>query len=171
MKNVKIVIIVILALLLLTIDGYIIYQSLLEGDASSKNSQTVTGVVIETVDKVTPGDESIKDKYTEEEIHAFIRKFVGHFGLSLVSGSLCLLFLICIIKNHYIQMLIAFGHGLFIAGFTEILQLSKEARVGSFTDVLIDMAGFITPILIMLGYIVVIYIIKRRKENEQTSIK
>ena len=169
MNKIKMIITVCLLVLLLLIDGYIIYQSLLEGAVSSKKSETVTEVVVETVDKVTPGDTSIKDKYTEEEIHAFIRKLVGHFGLCFVSGGLCVLFLICIIKRYYWTTIIAFSHGLFLSIITEVLQLTKEARTGSFKDSLIDMAGFSLPIIILIGYVGINHIIKRRKENEQRS--
>ncbi len=154
----------ILMVLLILIDIYIIYQSCLDSEQSSQTSLGVTKVIVELMDIVIPGDESIIDMYGIDSVHNFIRKLVGHFGLFFVIGIIsCIYFLISIDKITKCYMF-HFLHGILLAIATEYIQTFIRGRAGSIIDVGIDVLGYLISSLFV---ILIYYFIRSRKENSK----
>lgn len=156
----------ILLICLLLIDGYIIYHSSLSATSSSKKSDAVIDTVIDTVDKVTNNDDSIEQTVGRENISIFVRKFFGHFGLFLLTGILSIVVCYLFIKKRMFFIIVTFIHGLLLASITELIQLFSEGRNGTFTDIIIDYAGYICGV----GIMIVIYIIFLNKRNNKKEL-
>lgn len=154
----------ILLVCLLIIDGYLLYQSSLDGYTSSQKSDVVTDVVIDAVDKVTDSNESVEEKVGREKLSLYVRKFFGHFGLFAINGILTVLVCYLFIKKRNLGIMLVVVHGLLISSMTEILQLFAKDREGTIKDVLIDCAGYIFGLI----FIIIIYmIIKKIKTNKK----
>lgn len=149
----------ILLSVVLLIDGYLCYHASLDVKESSEKSDTVTDIVINTVDKITNSEESIENKVGREKISLFVRKLFGHFGLFCFNGILSIIVGYLFINKKCLLSLIVLLHGLIIASTTEIIQLFKDGRHGTIKDVIIDYTGY----LIGISIVFVIYIIFRKK--------
>ena len=134
-----------------------------DGEKSAESSNQVTDIVVDAIDGITPGDESITDKFDIEDIKYFVRKAVGHFGLFLVLGVFSSLTYYLFIKNKLISLLISIVVGFVTAGLSEIFQGIPEGRGPSFNDVLIDYAGYLIAVVLFGLIFYLPYYIKRRK--------
>ncbi len=134
-----------------------------DGEKSAASSDQVTDVIIGTIDGITPGDESITDKFDIEDIKLFIRKAIGHFGLFLVLGIFAAMTYYLFIKNKLLSLIISIVVGLITAGLSELFQGIPAGRAPSFTDVLIDYAGYMIAVLLFSLIFYLPYYIKRRK--------
>ena len=63
--------------------------------------------------------------------------------------------------KHLSGILISLVFGIMLASMTEIIQLTVDNRSGEFTDVLLDTAGYIVGILIVL---LIIYILNKPRQ-------
>ena len=134
-----------------------------DGETSAESSDQVTDIVIETIDTITPGEESITDKFDIEDIRYFIRKSIGHFGIFLVLGVFSCLTYYLFIKRRLLSFIIIILVGFVTAGLSEIFQGIPEGRGPSFNDVLIDYVGYLIAVVIFSLIFYLPYYIKRRK--------
>lgn len=134
-----------------------------DGETSAESSDQVTDIVVDTIDGITPGDESITDKFDIEDIKYFIRKAIGHFGIFLVLGVFAAITYYLFIKNRLIALIITIVVGFVTAGLSEIFQGIPEGRAPSFNDVLIDYVGYMIAVLLFSLIFYLPYYIKRRK--------
>ena len=98
------------------------------------------------------------------------RKLVGHFllfGLSGLFTSLSLVF------NHYLMnkfkwknMLFCLSLGIIVAVISELIQAFVPGRYGTFTDVFIDLAGYIG----FAGITYLIYYLVKRKSKKTNEV-
>ncbi|MCQ2815049.1 MAG: VanZ family protein [Bacilli bacterium] len=66
--------------------------------------------------------------------------------------------------------LISSGSGFFFAGLSEIIQLFTDGRAGTFTDVLIDFAGYLLySIIVFLIFLLINYAYKKKRLKESIS--
>ncbi len=157
MKHLKYFLLVVVIIL----DGYLIYHSTLSGNKSAQKSEELTDVVIEIVE---PGnDTSALHRFSYQKIHSFIRKLFGHFGafmfISFIGFITCFLFT----KRKVLIIGFTLLNGLLMALLTEGIQLFIEGRVGSFKDVLIDISGCLLAILISTLILLIINTIKKKR--------
>lgn len=96
----------------------------------------------------------------EQQLHAKIRKAVGHFGLFMVDGLIGFLFYITL-KNLWLRYSLMFGSGLVFATTAELLQLIPEGRYCCFSDMVINNSGYLAGTLIGLLFYLIIWLIKR----------
>lgn len=151
----------ILLVMIICLDGYLIYHSFLKGNASSDYSEKTTEVVVDTVEKIDPNKENILSKIDFNKLHLIVRKLFGHFGAFLICGLIFTLMILLFIKNNYLRFFLIITHGILLAGLTEFIQLHIEGRYGSLKDVMIDMAGYLVPVIITLVIMIVTYFIKK----------
>lgn len=163
----KIAVTWILTIFAIILNAFIIYQSCLNGDQSTVSSGVISNAIKNVLNTLFPNlinDGNIK------AFHGFIRKFVGHFSLFLLDGlisSWAIYYLLEITKLNkwWNKIIISLIFGLLMAIITECIQLSIPGRAGAFTDILIDYAGYI----IGVGIIVLIYylIYRHRQKHEK----
>ncbi len=134
-----------------------------DGETSAESSDQITDIVVDTIDTITPGEESITDKFDIEDIRYFIRKAIGHFGIFLVLGVFASLTYYLFIKRKLVSCIITIIVGFVTAGLSEILQGIPADRGPSFNDVLIDYAGYMIAVLLFSLIFYLPYYIKRRK--------
>lgn len=159
--------IIILLVIVISINGFIIFQSCLPGGSSSKWSnvavdiyKTITGTPKEATESAIPG----------VTISEFVRKLFGHFSLFFVDGVFSFLFIYLLLKDYpkdYFKIILGCVFGIFIASLSETIQLFVPGRVGVFTDVAMDAGGFIASVLIVY---LVIFIIKKVRDKKQKSV-
>lgn len=118
--------------------------------------------------KITISNETAINDNNVSNFRSMFRKVGGHmliFLLDAVFGFLFFFYLFEDKKRFWIPLVITFGIGLFLAGLSELIQLSSSGRSASFADVGYDMAGFTLGLLIILGILWIIYKIKNRKKK------
>ena len=149
----------------IALNCYLIYHSTLPGEVSSKKTEVVTDSVVNVIDKVNPSNDSITSKYEKNRIHLFVRKIFGHFGAFMVCSFFALMTIIFFLKNNYLRFGLAFLNGTFLAILTELIQLHTEGRYGTIKDVFIDLAGYISMMIIIGLIMVIIYLVRKGKGN------
>ena len=159
---------IIFIVLSLIINVVIVYQACLNGNLSSASSGTITKVLMDTINFVLP---NTINNGNYENFVVFVRKGIGHFGGFMVSGLFTTLAIYYTFKNvvwykHLSGILISLVFGIMLASMTEIIQLTVDNRSGEFTDVLLDTAGYIIGILIVL---LIIYILNKPKASNKQS--
>ena len=149
----------------IVLNGFIIYQSCLNGEQSTSSSGFISDFIKNILNTIFPNliNEGNIDSY-----HGFIRKFVGHFSLFLVDGiitswALYYLLDLTIFKKWWKKLIISGLFGLFMAALTETIQLSIPGRAGSAIDILIDYAGY----TIGAGIILLIYFLIYRHHKKK----
>ena len=85
---------------------FIFIKSFENSEQSSNTSDQVTDVIVGTIDGITPGDESITDKFDINDIKIFVRKAIGHFGIFLLLGIFSCLTYYYFINKKLISMII-----------------------------------------------------------------
>lgn len=158
----------IVIILAIAIDVFIIVNACLPAGPSTQESNWIVEpakTVINTIKENTISENNI------DQFSSFIRKFVGHFSLFLVSGVLITLsikFIYYDLNKNFVKFaIISSISGLFLAFLTEFIQLFVPGRSGELLDVLIDFSGYFLATLI-IGLIVYIRIKKSSTlENEK----
>lgn len=114
-----------------------------------------------------------EDNY--DDLHSFVRKFMGHFILFLVNGVITFLAMFYLLKDNKklsrLIIILSFSLliGLCIAGFSELIQLYTYLRSGLLSDVGIDFLGFVIGSVITYLIIHLIRYIKKRKTNNHNK--
>ena len=141
----------------------IIVESSIGGSGSAAQSFSFSDWFINLLESIGI---SITDR---EGFHAAFRKLVGHFLLFGFSGAFTMLSLVMndflMKKFKWITTLFCLGLGVTVAVVSELIQAFVPGRAGTFTDVFIDLAGFIG----FAGITYLIYFLitrKFRKTNE-----
>ena len=155
--------------LALAINIFIIVNACLPSSQSTKESNWIVEpakTVINTIKADTINETNIGD------FSSFIRKFVGHFSLFMVSGFLTTLSIKFIHydlkKKFWIFIIISSISGLFLAILTEFIQLFVPGRSGEVLDVLIDFSGYLI-VVIIIGLILFIKNKKSSKVEKETE--
>jgi len=153
----------ILAFLSVLIIGFIFFNSLKTGEASTKISemtaQIVSGFVLFIFGK-DPLDSLVNYFYTDFLVHIrIIAHFVEFFALGLMSTWF--FFLQTYKEKRYFKIALFFG--LFIAVFDETIQLFSDGRAFQIKDILIDMSGFFCAAL----FILIVSSFKRKEKSNQ----
>lgn len=130
----------------------IILSSLKNADLSLKDSDLVTDVIVQIGGK--------KDKNI---ISSFVRDVIGHFG----SFFLCGIFSFLTIKSFLVKkknsMILIILIGIVLSVGSELLQLIPKGRHCDYKDMLVNISGYISSILI---YLIISFIkVKSKKEK------
>lgn len=139
----------------------IIIESSIGGGGSAAQSFSFSEWFINLLESIGI---SITDK---EAFHAVFRKLVGHFLLFGFSGCFTMLSLIMndFLTNKFTWKINLFclALGVIVAIISELIQAFVPGRAGTFTDVFIDLAGYIsfTGITYLIYFLVIRH--KRKK--------
>lgn len=144
-----------LILLLLLCTVFIFSNSLKDSEASHKDSDVIVEIVEDVADKIQP-ENNVDWNY-------IVRKS-AHLTEFFILGVLSMLLALQIIKKRWMAMLIVASFVILIATTDEIIQIFS-GRSSMFSDVLIDTAGALVGIgVVLLLYQVALNI--KRKVNE-----
>lgn len=135
----------ILLFIYLLIVGLIFYSSLENSTQSSKTSNKVTDIVINTVETIT-NNSVVLD---HDETSHFVRKVIGHFGSFFLLGGIGVLMFYLFLGIKKKAFIVSIVVGLLIAITAECLQLLSEGRACQVSDVFIDYGGYILSSLII----------------------
>ena len=138
----------------------IIVESSIGGSGSASQSASLSDWFMKIL-------EAIGISITDVETFRYVfRKLIGHFLLFGLSGLFAALSLI---MNDYLMnkfkwnnMLFCLGLGVIIAIISELIQAFVPGRFGTFTDVFIDLAGYIG----FAGIVYLIYYLVKRKSKK-----
>ena len=138
----------------------IIVESSIGGSGSASQSASLSDWFMKIL-------EAIGISITDVETFRYVfRKLIGHFLLFGLSGLFAALSLI---MNDYLMnkfkwnnMLFCLGLGVIIAIISELIQAFVPGRYGTFTDVFIDLAGYIG----FAGIVYLIYYLVKRKSKK-----
>ena len=140
MKARKILFYVFLALSIAT-NVLIIVESCIGGSGSASQSASLSDWFMSILESIGI---TISDK---EAFRAVFRKLVGHFLLFGFSGCFTMLSLcmndFLMKKFKWITTLWCLGLGITVAVISELIQVFVPGRAGTFTDVFIDLGGFV----------------------------
>jgi len=117
------------------------------GDISSDQSSSLLNITIKilTFFRINLTNAQLSN------LHVFIRKALGHFGIFLLDGIFGYLSVYYFTKfSPKTKFVSALGLGVFIAGLSEIIQMLAPERGPSFSDVLIDFAGFFVGVVFII---------------------
>lgn len=159
MKYLKYVFLVIYIFIIIVI----FFKSFETGEQSSNSSDRVTDVIVGTIDGITPGDESITDKFDIDDIKLFVRKAIGHFGVFLILGIFATLTYYYFINKKLFSIIATIFSGLVVALISELIQTIPAGRGPSLSDVFLDYAGYAISIVIVGLIIYLLIYFKSRK--------
>jgi len=159
MKSRKILFYIFLILSIAT-NVLIIVESSIGGSGSASQSASLSDWFMKIL-------EAIGISITDVETFRYVfRKLIGHFllfGLSGLFTSLSLVFSDYLMnKFKWKNMLFCLGLGVIIAIISELIQAFVPGRFGTFTDVFIDLAGYIG----FAGIVYLIYYLVKRKSKK-----
>lgn len=117
----------------------IILSSLKNADLSLKDSDLVTDVIVQIGSK--------KDKNV---ISSFVRNVIGHFGSFFLCGIFSFLTINSFSKKRIKAMIIIMTIGILLSVGSELLQLIPKGRHCDYKDMLVNISGYISSILIFL---------------------
>lgn len=163
MKARKILFYIFLVLSIAT-NALIIVESFIGGSGSAAQSSSLSEWFIKIL-------ESIGISITDKETFKYVfRKLIGHFLLFGFSGTFTMLSLV---MNDYLMhkfkwkvTLFCLGLGVVIGVISELIQAFVPGRFGTFTDVFIDLAGYIG----FAGITYLIYYLVKRKSKKTNEI-
>ena len=160
MKARKILSYIFLALSIAT-NVLIIVESCIAGGGSASQSFSFSEWFINLL-------ENIGIIITDRELfHAIFRKVVGHFLLFGFSGLTTMLSLVLsdflVNKFKWKITLFCLGLGIVVAVTSELIQAFVPERAGTFTDVFIDLGGFI--LFAGLTYLIYFLIIRHHRKK------
>lgn len=168
MKARKILFYVFLALSI-AVNVLIIVESSVTGSGSASQSVSLSEWFIKFL-------ESIGITITDHAaFHSMFRKLVGHFLLFGLSGIFTMLSLV---MNDYLMnkfkwktTLFCLGLGVTIAVISELIQALVPERYGTFTDVFIDLAGFVgfAGIVYLIYFLIIRHKSKKKLEVENAK--
>lgn len=160
MKARKVLFYVFLVLSIAT-NALIIVESSIGGGGSAAQSFSFSEWFIKLLESIGI---SITDK---EAFHAVFRKLVGHFLLFGFSGAFTMLSLI---MNDFLTNKFAWKINLFclalgvsVALISELIQVFVPGRAGTFTDVFIDLAGYIS--FAGITYLIYFLVIRHKRKK------
>ena len=144
----------IVIVLAVAIDIFIIVNACLSAGPSTEESNWIVEPTKTIINAIKPN--TINENNIDQFSH-FIRKFVGHFSLFIVSGvftTLSVKFIYYDLSKNSVKFaIISCISGLFLAILSEFIQLFAPGRSGELLDVLIDFSGYLLATLI-IGLIV-----------------
>lgn len=132
-------------------------------------SNLVSSLTSTTEVTVKPAGAISQDNY--EDVNLTIRKSIGHalfFAITQVFTFLAIYMFFPKMKLWKI-ILISLGIGLFIAGLSELIQFFIPLRSGKFVDVLIDLVGVSTGLVLTVGILLLIKSRKNKKEKSKVA--
>lgn len=136
--------------LALGVNVFIIVNSCLPSGPSSEESGWVVNFLKSVINTFKPN--AINDSNIDF-FSGFIRKFIGHFSLFMVSGFLTSLTFKFIYfnqtKKFWFFIIFTSISGLFLAFLTELIQKFVPGRSGEIRDVLIDFSGYLIGVLVI----------------------
>ena len=106
-----------------------------------------------------------------ESVHKTIRKSIGHalmFAITQVFTFLALYMFLPKMKWWQVA-LISLGAGILLASVSELIQFFIPLRSGTFVDVLVDLAGVTTGLVITLGLTLLIKSRKNKKSQSEVA--
>jgi len=144
-KSKSVILFRIFLVLSVVLNAFIVINAFIPGDESANTSFWVADVLAKIINFFKA--ESINGGNMENFAY-IIRKLIGHFSLFLVDGvfvGLTFYFSLTLQKkpNFWITTLFILLTGLLVASLSEAIQIGIPGRVGSITDILIDMAGYL----------------------------
>ena len=139
----------------------IIIESSIGGGGSAAQSFSFSEWFINLLESIGI---SITDK---EAFHAVFRKLVGHFLLFGFSGCFTMLSLIMndFLTNKFTRKINLFclALGVTVALISELIQAFVPGRAGTFTDVFIDLAGYIS--FAGITYLIYFLVIRHKRKK------
>lgn len=139
----------------------IIVESSIGGGGSAAQSFSFSEWFIKLLESIGI---TITDK---EAFHAVFRKLVGHFLLFGFSGAFTMLSLIMndflINKFTWKINLFCLALGVTVALISELIQAFVPGRAGTFTDVFIDLAGYIS--FAGITYLIYFLVIRHKRKK------
>lgn len=122
-------------------------------------------IVLNLVIKVIENERSFSSIISK--FSRFLAKILGHMSFFVLEAILAFFMMFYYKgKNKWINALIYFGIGLFLASLTEFIQLFIPGRSGTFKDVMIDMSGYIIGFIISILLLKIIHKIKNKKKEK-----
>lgn len=122
-------------------------------------------IVLNLVIKVIENERSFSSIISK--FSRFLAKILGHMSFFVLEAILAFFMMFYYKgKNKWINALIYFGIGLFLASLTEFIQLFIPGRSGTFKDVMIDMSGYIIGFIISILLFKIIQKIKNKKKEK-----
>lgn len=122
-------------------------------------------IVLNLVIKVIENERSFSSIISK--FSRFLAKILGHMSFFVLEAILAFFMMFYYKgKNKWINALIYFGIGLFLASLTEFIQLFIPGRSGAFKDVMIDMSGYIIGFIISILLFKIIHKIKNKKKEK-----
>lgn len=140
----------IVIVLAIMINIFIIVNACLPADPSTQESNWIVQpikAIINAIRTDTINETNI------DQFSSFVRKFIGHFSLFVVSGVLTTLsvkFIYYDLSKNFVKFaIISSISGFFLAFLTEFIQLFVPGRSGELLDVLIDFSGYFLGLLLI----------------------
>ena len=156
---------IVLFIIYISLMVFFIYKCLENGVASSESSAKVATISAEVINKIS-GKEKVNP--SDPSFQSFIRKFIGHYSYFVFLGFISTFFYLSFRKKFkdWILLIISFSIGIVFAVISEfLLEANTSGRGASWSDVGIDVLGFITlSIIIVIIYYIVIF--RKKKVNE-----
>lgn len=122
-------------------------------------------IVLNLVIKVIENERSFSSIISK--FSRFLAKILGHMSFFVLEAILAFFMMFYYKgKNKWINALIYFGIGLFLASLTEFIQLFIPGRSGTFKDVMIDMSGYLIGFIISILLLKIIHKIKNKKKEK-----
>ena len=122
-------------------------------------------IVLKLVIKVIENERSFSSIISK--FSRFLAKILGHMSFFVLEAILAFFMMFYYKgKNKWINALIYFGIGLFLASLTEFIQLFIPGRSGTFKDVMIDMSGYLIGFIISILLLKIIHKIKNKKKEK-----
>ena len=110
------------------------------------------------------------DEDNYEDVNLSIRKSIGHatmFGITQIFTFLALYMFLYDKKKWWLIALISLGAGILLASVSELIQFFIPLRSGTFVDVLVDSAGVVVGLALVIGVLWLIKYIKIRKQSKK----
>lgn len=150
-------------LLSIILNAFILINAFIPGDDSAVASFWVADIFAKIINFLKA------DTINSGNIESFtyvIRKLIGHLGLFLIDGSFVgLTFYIYSLRhknpNFWFSTLYIFLTGVFVASFSEMIQIFIPGRVGSINDFLIDLGGYLLALIVLF----LIFLLKQSKKK------
>ena len=149
---------IIFLVLAIAINVFIIVEAAMSGEDSGNQSGWLANIIAK-IFNITP----------DENFHHLVRKLIGHFSLYVVDGVITSLAEYYVINyremyRYRLIIIIYLGSGVFLASFSEFVQLLALNRGFAVTDMLINFSGYFLGALII--FLIGFYInVKQQKKH------
>ena len=136
---------------------------------------TITSLADASIKKEYDISFTAKDRINEDnyaDFHGFMRKAAGHFFLFLVTALVGTLFFYTYIDNNkylWVTILSSLAIGVFTASISEFIQYFIPSRGGTISDVGIDSLGYLIGTVLMIGVILLVNLIKKKKTTDKKT--